>query len=60
MNKFCVLSNHGAKFSENRITFDHSPRIKFPLEIHAYIYKWLKNSGIVINFRMKKLKVAVV
>ena len=45
MNQFCVLRNHAV----NRITFDHSPHIKSPLEIHVYAYKWLKNIGIVMT-----------
>ena len=34
-----VPRNHGVKFGENRITFNPSPHIKSPLEIHVYVYK---------------------
>ena len=50
MDKFCVPGNHGVKFGENRITFDPSPCIKSPLEIHVNAYKWLKTS--VMKFNM--------
>ena len=53
MNQSCVPENHGVKFGENQITFDPSSHIKFPLQIHDYAYKWLKNIGIVIKFGMK-------
>ena len=33
-NKFWILRNHGVKFGKNKITFDLSPHIKSPLEIH--------------------------
>ena len=52
MDKSCVLRNHSEKYGENLITFDRSPHIKFPLEIHVYAYKWLKNIGIVMKFGM--------
>ena len=52
MDKFSVLRNHNAKFGENRITFDRSPHIKSPLEIHVYAYKWLKHIVIVMKFGM--------
>ena len=48
-NQFCTLRNHGVKFGD---TFDLSPYMKYPLEIHAYPYKWLKNFGIVMKFGM--------
>ena len=52
MNQCCVLRNHGVKFGINRITFDLSPHIKSPLEIHIYSYKRLKNIDIVTKFSM--------
>ena len=52
MDKLCVLRNHGVKFVENWITFDRSPHIKTPLEIHVCDYKWLRNIGIVMKFGM--------
>ena len=48
-----LLRNHSEKFSENWITFNASPHIKSPLEIHVYAYKWLKTIGIVMKFVMK-------
>ena len=51
MDQFCIR-NHGVKFGENRITFDPTPHIKSPLEIHVCAYKWLKNIGIVMEFGM--------
>ena len=52
MDQFCVLRNHGVKFGKNRITFDPSPHIKSPLEIHFYAYNWLKHIGIMMKFGM--------
>ena len=49
-DQFYVQGNHSAKFDQNRITFDPSPHIKFPLEINVYTYKWLKNIGIVMKY----------
>ena len=50
-----TVRNHGVKFGENRITFDPSPHIKSPLEIHVYAHKWPKNIGIIMKFGINRI-----
>ena len=50
MDQFCILKNHGVKFGAYRITFDSSPHLNSPLEIHVNSCKWLKKIGIVMQF----------